>query len=511
MPGVSARDAPRTIAGRYELEELLGQGGMGEVWRAKHLALKSHVALKLLHGAVASDPTTRERFLTEAQITASLKTRHAVQVFDFGVTEEGQPYLVMELVEGEPLDRRLSRELRLPRAETVKLLGRAARALDRAHALGIVHRDFKPENIMIFSDEDGADDVKVVDFGVAKILGELGAENDFTGASNPLTSKSRTQNLVGTPYYMSPEQINDPSRVGPPADIWAFGVVAYECLTGARPFEDDTVPGLLRRILRGEPVALGSELAHLPKEFDAWFTAACQPDPSLRFPDAQTALTALAVVLDVPAPAPARRAGGGGARRSIPDVGTVTPSVRTASFSDTVDARAASGVQRSVPPERSSLAAAMSASGAPIPVVQATPKRGWKVAVAAVAIALVGAALFAIQSSDAGRATSAPSVSGAALDAPSSVVKSTAARDDDRAGGAATANPIASSADRAATPTAPSGVAGRGLAARDRAQGRAAAKASASASAQPAPTPPPAAPPPAPASSSPFQLPPLGL
>jgi serine/threonine protein kinase len=397
MPGISVRDTPRIIAGRYELEALIGQGGMGEVWRARHLALKSHFALKLLHGGVADDPKTRERFLTEAQVTAKLKSRHAVQVFDFGITDEGQPYLVMELVEGEALDRRIAREVRLPRVDTVKLLGRAARALDRAHALGIVHRDFKPENIMVFSDEDGEGDVKVVDFGVAKIIGELEAENERTGASNPLTSKSRTQNLVGTPYYMSPEQINDPSHVGPPADIWAFGVVAYECLTGAKPLEDDTVPGLLRRILRAEPVALGSELAGLPKEFDDWFRAACQVDPSLRFPDAPTALTALAVVLDVPAPATRKT---GDQRHSIPDgvkPASITPARATA-FSDTIDAKATSGVQRTMPPERSSLAAAMSPSGAPIAVIAPLPRKTWKIAVAAVGVAIIGAAIVAFGS-----------------------------------------------------------------------------------------------------------------
>src|SRR5262249_21376696 len=145
--GGSAPEA-RLVGGRYELEELLGQGGMGEVWRARHVALNSHVAIKFLQGASAHRESTRKRFLTEAQVTAQLKTRYAVQVFDFGITDEGQPYLVMELLDGETLGKRLAKHTFLPIPTTVQFLTQAARALDRAHALGIVHRDFKPENVV---------------------------------------------------------------------------------------------------------------------------------------------------------------------------------------------------------------------------------------------------------------------------------------------------------------------------------------------------------------------------
>ncbi len=305
--------ADRLVGDRYLLEALIGRGGMGEVWRARHLALKTCVAIKFLHGASAPSERARRRFLTEAQVTANLKTRHAVQVFDFGVSDDGVPYLVMELLEGESLDRRIAREGRLDVATTRAILQQAARALERAHALGIVHRDFKPENVMLVADEDGGGElVKVVDFGIAKLVGDLdstlkSALHGLALARRPPSSPvlDVTSGGVGTPYYMAPEQIQDSALVGPAADIWAFGVVAYECLTGRRPFDDDTIGELLRRVVAGGPPTPASSLAPVPPLFDDWLRVACAREPGDRFPDVQTAATALAFALDtVAAPAP---------------------------------------------------------------------------------------------------------------------------------------------------------------------------------------------------------------
>jgi len=277
---------------------------MGEVWRARHVALKAPVAIKFLHGSLASSESKRKRFLTEAQVTASLKTRHAVQVFDFGVTDEGIPFLVMELLEGETLDKRIVREGRLSVADTAPIMRKAARALDRAHALGIVHRDFKPENIILLTDEEGEELVKVVDFGIAKLFGQLESSRQASkteeAIKNALTSFSATNHAVGSPYYMAPEQVLEPAEVGPAADIWVFGVVAYECLTGRRPFDDESVPQLLRRILKGEPPIPASACVPVPKMFDDWFKVACAREPKDRFPDALTAATALAIALERP-------------------------------------------------------------------------------------------------------------------------------------------------------------------------------------------------------------------
>ncbi len=301
------------------LEALIGHGGMGDVWRARHTALNTRVAVKFLRGAAEPSERARRRFLTEAQVTANLRTRHAVQVFDFGVTDEGLPYLVMELLEGETLDQRIARLGRLPVADTSLLLQKAARALERAHALGIVHRDFKPENVMLVADEeDGGELVKVVDFGIAKLVGDLDAT--IKNALGSLVQARRlpsvppvlevTSGGVGTPYYMAPEQVQDSVQVGPAADIWAFGVVAYECLTGRRPFDDESIGKLLVRVLAATPPPPASSLAAVPPSFDEWFRLACARDPADRFPDIQTAAAALASALGTavlagsPAPTP---------------------------------------------------------------------------------------------------------------------------------------------------------------------------------------------------------------
>jgi serine/threonine-protein kinase len=302
----------RLIGGRYVLEKLIGEGGTGEVWRARHTALRSPVAIKFLHGSAAFRESTRRRFLTEARVAAQLNTRHAVKVFDFGVSDQGRPYLIMELLSGESLADRLAREGRLSQVETVRILRLAARALDCAHAVNVVHRDFKPENIFLVHGDDGDEDVKVVDFGVAKLVGDLGdsdEENeDVVPASlrspeRALMSFTRTGRSVGTPVYMAPEQTLGGRKLSPAVDIWALGVVAYECLTGRRPFRGARLTELFDRILQCD-----YPLAHrindsLPAEFDAWFRKSCATDPAQRFTNASEAVASLVEALGLQATA----------------------------------------------------------------------------------------------------------------------------------------------------------------------------------------------------------------
>jgi serine/threonine-protein kinase len=302
--GGLAVGAARLIGDRYELEAPIGKGGIGEVWRARHVALNSRVAIKFLQLASAEKESAKRRFTTEAQVTAQLKTPNAVQVFDFGITEEGQPYLVMELLEGETLGRRLERVTRLGILETATLLGQAARALQRAHQLGIVHRDFKPDNVIICVDDEGRDQVKVVDFGVAKLVGALeegadqeGAEAFRAGDATP--SFTKTGMVLGTPLYMAPEQSRNAADVDLRADIWAFGVVAFQCLTGRPPFTGATLAELFERIQGGLHPRANFLEPSLPPDFDAWFDVACAPDPSRRFPLANVAWKELAAALDI--------------------------------------------------------------------------------------------------------------------------------------------------------------------------------------------------------------------
>jgi serine/threonine protein kinase len=298
----------KLVGGRYALESLLGTGGMGEVWRARHVALNTLVAIKFLHGASAQRLSTRKRFLTEAQVTAQLKTRHAVQVFDFGVTDDGQPYLVMELLDGETLGHRITRQTRLAIGTTVRFLEQAARALERAHAVGIVHRDFKPDNIVISLDEEGNEHVKVLDFGIAKLLNELEADSveDDRDASTdvaPAHAKAfatftKTGTILGTPLYMSPEQVRNSADLDLRADIWAFGVVAFQCLTGIPPFEGKNLIQLFERITTGIHPRARSINPELPEAFDDWFDTACAPDATKRFASAKAAAAHLATALD---------------------------------------------------------------------------------------------------------------------------------------------------------------------------------------------------------------------
>jgi serine/threonine-protein kinase len=298
-------EAGHRIGDRYELDEQLGRGGMGEVWRARHLALKSFVAIKFLQAQPAQQEAARKRFLNEAQVTAQLKTRHAVQVFDFGVTEEGRPYLVMELLDGETVGHRLERTGVLPTSATVRFLQQAARALDRAHALGIVHRDFKPDNLVIVRDEDGRESIKVLDFGIAKLVGDLeggpppasGRVDDTLVDGDGPMSITSTNAALGTPHYMAPEQIRRDS-LGPALDIWAFGVVAFECLTGVPPFDGTSLIEIFTRIQAGRALSARELAPHLPAEFEEWFSMACALDPSARFRSAMVAARALAVSLE---------------------------------------------------------------------------------------------------------------------------------------------------------------------------------------------------------------------
>ena len=308
MEGKSTEPA-KLVGGRYALESLLGTGGMGEVWRARHVALNTLVAIKFLHGTSAQRLSTRKRFLTEAQVTAQLKTRHAVQVFDFGVTDDGQPYLVMELLDGETLGHRITRQTRLPVATTVRFLEQAARALERAHAVGIVHRDFKPDNIVISLDEEGKEHVKVLDFGIAKLLNELEADSveDDREASTDLppphakafATFTKTGTILGTPLYMSPEQVRNSADLDLRADIWAFGVVAFQCLTGVPPFEGKNLIQLFEKITTGIHPRARSINRELPAGFDEWFDIACAPDATNRFASAKAAVAALGIALEV--------------------------------------------------------------------------------------------------------------------------------------------------------------------------------------------------------------------
>jgi eukaryotic-like serine/threonine-protein kinase len=281
--------APQQIlSGKYRLERELGRGGMGSVWLAQHLTLRSPVAIKLIDPQIASNPEALARFLREAQAAAALRSPHVVQILDHGV-DEGVPFIVMELLEGESLAARLERQQRLTPEETARIITQVARAMTRAHEAGVVHRDLKPDNIfLVRNDEEEV--AKVLDFGVAKShLHGMGAAAGAT----------RTGSVLGTPYYMSPEQAEGAKSLDHRTDIWAMGVIAYECLLGAKPFESDTLGGLLLAICaRDMPVP--SRASRAPAGFDHWFARACSRDQNLRFASAKQAAQELRAICGAP-------------------------------------------------------------------------------------------------------------------------------------------------------------------------------------------------------------------
>jgi serine/threonine-protein kinase len=251
---------------------------MGAVWRAHDLDLKAPVAVKLLDPLIAASTEGLGRFHREAEAAATLRSPHVVQIMARGVDEAThQPYIVMELMEGESLATRLERLGTLTPAQTARILTQVARALGRAHDAGIVHRDLKPDNIFLVPNDD--DEVaKVLDFGIAKSdRHRLGGGTD-----------TRTGAVMGTPYYMSPEQISSSKGVDFRADLWAFGVIACECLTGRRPFEDETYGGLAVKIC-ALPIPRASSVGAVPPAFDAWFARAVERDPQARFASAREA------------------------------------------------------------------------------------------------------------------------------------------------------------------------------------------------------------------------------
>jgi serine/threonine-protein kinase len=264
----------QVIQGRYRLVRVLGKGGMGSVWLAEHLSLHTPVAIKLIDFEAAKNPSARSRFDREAQVAARIKSAHVVKVLDHGVTEAGLPYIAMECLTGESLRDRLMARGRLTPAETARVVSHVGRALQRAHEAGLVHRDLKPENIFI-AREDDDEIVKILDFGVAKVTDILAV----TGVD-----PTRTGALLGTPYYMSPEQAQGLKTVDYRSDLWSLAVVAFECLTGRRPFTAPALGPLIGKILGG-PLPLPSQAApdaKLPPEIDAWMARGLARDPAAR-------------------------------------------------------------------------------------------------------------------------------------------------------------------------------------------------------------------------------------
>src|SRR4051794_18570581 len=312
-----------TLGDRYRLEQRIAIGGMGEVWRATDALLGRRVAVKVLKPEYAADPHFVERFRNEARHTASLSHPGIANVFDYGEVGD-MAYLVMELVDGEPLSTVLARDGRLTPASTLDIVGQAALALQAAHEAGVIHRDVKPGNILIRP--DGV--VKVTDFGIARVVDAA-----------PVT---QTGMVVGTAAYLSPEQASGRSTT-PASDIYSLGVVAYECLSGERPFRADSAVGVAMAHATATPPPLPKDVPPMVADF---VMRAMEKDPARRHSSAgDFGRTALALATTLHEPAPAAPAGGTGAS----DGGTRLLTAATASAAAADAPVATSGPGRLLP------------------------------------------------------------------------------------------------------------------------------------------------------------------
>ncbi|MCC6648424.1 MAG: serine/threonine protein kinase [Polyangiaceae bacterium] len=274
LPGVR-------ISPNVTLVRPLRKGGMASVWVAEHAGLATQVAVKFLSPELAADPASVARFSREAAAAAQVKSPHVVQMLDHGVTDDGFPFLVMELLDGEELTRRFEGGP-LPPPFVARVVAQVARALGKAHEKGIVHRDIKPDNIFLVDAGGGDVFVKLLDFGIAKGGHDVSATSGTTQGA-----------LFGTPHYMSPEQAIGARDVDFRSDLWSLGMVAFEALTGRRAVEGETLGALVLEIHTSDLPAPSSANPQLSRAVDEWFFKACTRDKLGRFESARAMADAL--------------------------------------------------------------------------------------------------------------------------------------------------------------------------------------------------------------------------
>jgi serine/threonine-protein kinase len=263
------------LADKYRVERVLGRGGMGIVVAAKHVELDQRVALKFLLPEAMESAEVVERFAREARAAVKIESEHVARVIDVGRLENGLPYMVMEYLNGRDLAAELDERGKLSIDDALEYVLQACEAIAQAHALGIIHRDLKPANLFVTTRPDGTTIIKVLDFGISKV--------SLTGASPAEMSLTQTAAIMGSPTYMSPEQMRASRDVDPRADIWALGVILYELLTGQPPFLGSTMPELCASILKDAPEPVRVLRPDVPPAVEAAIMRCLEKKPADRF------------------------------------------------------------------------------------------------------------------------------------------------------------------------------------------------------------------------------------
>jgi eukaryotic-like serine/threonine-protein kinase len=270
------------LAEKYRVERVLGQGGMGVVVLAEHIELRERVAIKFLLDEASESPELSERFLREARAAVRIKSEHVVRIIDVGRLPSAAPYMVMEYLEGQDLSQRLLVGP-VPIDDAVDYVIQCCEAMQVAHRAGIVHRDLKPANLFLTQRPDGSQLIKVLDFGISKIKSTDAAQLRLT----------QTQAMMGSPLYMSPEQMRSSRDVSASADIWSLGVILHELITGDVPFMGATFPEVLVQVMSAEPPRLGTLRAGVPDGLEAVVLRCLEKDPGDRY----SSVAALGVAL----------------------------------------------------------------------------------------------------------------------------------------------------------------------------------------------------------------------
>jgi eukaryotic-like serine/threonine-protein kinase len=273
------------LAGKYRVDRVLGVGGMGVVAAAHHLELDDKVAIKFLLPETLGNAEAVARFAREARAAVKIKSEHVARVSDVGKLENGAPYMVMEYLEGMDLSGWLSKHGPLPLEQAAEFILQASEAIAEAHTLGIVHRDLKPANLFVIRRPDGALSIKVLDFGISKMTSLSGSGGEG--------SMTRTSTMMGSPIYMSPEQIQSSKDVDQRGDIWALGVILYELITGEPPFGGEHMAELIFSIISAAPPPMRARRPDVPPELERVILHCLEKQRSSRFPTVEEMAIAL--------------------------------------------------------------------------------------------------------------------------------------------------------------------------------------------------------------------------